>query len=985
MPSRHRVVRWAIIAIAFVATSAGASTLAATPEVLSPEAASRAFGTHIADASRQQALARAPEWRAFTARHGSWKAQWNAITGTPHRATGPSIPLAGFRDDEAGVDAAVRRFIADNPPLFAGAPQLEKASVRLAGNLWYASYRQTIGGVPVLNSDWEFRVTRDGRLAMFGADAHRIPSDLSVTPMIPSPVAREASKSGIVFNPSTDQVAGGQSLYLLPVIGADGSETLRLVTATQVITRRPRGHWFQFVDARNGDIVWRRNALDGIVSGTVKTNVHLTAPLQPTTLANEAWEYVTIGATRVQTNGLGYYEGLPSGFPTTVCTNFNGPACSVVRFDGTSGASFCQSNVSNGATVNVNWSSSNSRDSERDVFFHVNLEYQLLKTIDPSWNFNDFPLTSYVDENSGDECYASFDPPVPPAAASLTFYNAGVTCPNTGTMPDIIWHEYFHATTYYMYYGLGQPFGLQNQALAEGLADAFSALIPGDAVIGNEFFGPGTQLRNVSNTGRWPEDRSPDPHLTGLIIAGAIWNMQLVLGQAKAESLVHFARYGTPDDADDGVAMNEFFLEMLLRDDNDGNLSNGTPHFAAIVNAFNLHGIGTNFYLSVTHTPMEDQNTNGPFLITSTLQYTGPVGSFNTGTLYYSVNNTAYVALPLQTGGNPDEYTAEIPKLSYGVVRYYLIFTDEYGGAKILPGGAPTRDRYTFIVGPSTVIYNQDFETAPPGWVAGVGSDNATTGRWERGDPVGTIAQPEDDHSPFGTQCYVTGNAPYHDPPGLDDVDGGETTLVTALLNTVPTGFVHPIITYWRWYSNNAGDAPGEDYWRVDITNNSVNWIPVESTNLSSNAWVRVVFRVEDYVVPNNQVKLRFLASDVLNPSLVEAAVDDFSMLSYQIPADVPGSGVLTPFELMGAIPNPSPGRATVRYSLAMAGPVSLAVFDLQGRQIATLADGPQEAGAHTIAWNGRDTAGQRVASGLYFLRLRQGAQEQTRRIIMSR
>ena len=37
--------------------------------------------------------------------------------------------------------------------------------------------------------------------------------------------------------------------------------------------------------------------------------------------------------------------------------------------------------------------------------------------------------------------------------------------------------------------------------------------------------------------------------------------------------------------------------------------------------------------------------------------------------------------------GNPDEFGAEIPGQSYGVVRYYLVITDSYGGTKILPGG----------------------------------------------------------------------------------------------------------------------------------------------------------------------------------------------------------------------------------------------------------------------------------------------------------
>src|SRR5206468_7515808 len=98
------------------------------------------------------------------ARHGSWNAMWNEATGTPHRALGPGIALDGYADDPAAVDQAVRGFIAANASLFGGPVDLATAAVHRAGNIWYVRYRQTIGGVPVLFSDWEFRVAANGRL-----------------------------------------------------------------------------------------------------------------------------------------------------------------------------------------------------------------------------------------------------------------------------------------------------------------------------------------------------------------------------------------------------------------------------------------------------------------------------------------------------------------------------------------------------------------------------------------------------------------------------------------------------------------------------------------------------------------------------------------------------------------------------------------------------------------------------------------------------
>jgi hypothetical protein len=70
-------------------------------------------------------------------------------------------------------------------------------------------------------------------------------------------------------------------------------------------------------------------------------------------------------------------------------------------------------------------------------------------------------------------------------------------------------------------------------------------------------------------------------------------------------------------------------------------------------------------------------------------------------------------------------------------------------------------------------------------------------------------------------------------------------------------------------------------------------------------------------------------------------------------------------------VPNPFNPRTTLRFELTAGATVELAVFDMSGRRIATLAAGHRAAGRHEAEWQGRDDAGRSVPSGVYLARLR--------------
>ncbi len=82
--------------------------------------------------------------------------------------------------------------------------------------------------------------------------------------------------------------------------------------------------------------------------------------------------------------------------------------------------------------------------------------------------------------------------------------------------------------------------------------------------------------------------------------------------------------------------------------------------------------------------------------------------------------------------------------------------------------------------------------------------------------------------------------------------------------------------------------------------------------------------------------------------------------------------GLLPAAYSLGAnYPNPFNPSTTITYDLPESGPVTLAVYDLQGRQVAILAQGFRRAGRHSAVWQGRNRAGESVGSGVYLYRLR--------------
>ena len=79
---------------------------------------------------------------------------------------------------------------------------------------------------------------------------------------------------------------------------------------------------------------------------------------------------------------------------------------------------------------------------------------------------------------------------------------------------------------------------------------------------------------------------------------------------------------------------------------------------------------------------------------------------------------------------------------------------------------------------------------------------------------------------------------------------------------------------------------------------------------------------------------------------------------------------VPTVYELDQNYPNPFNPSTTIKFTVPVAGKVTLTVYNVVGQKIATLINGNVTAGSHTRVWNGKDSAGNQVASGVYFYKL---------------
>jgi flagellar hook assembly protein FlgD len=92
-----------------------------------------------------------------------------------------------------------------------------------------------------------------------------------------------------------------------------------------------------------------------------------------------------------------------------------------------------------------------------------------------------------------------------------------------------------------------------------------------------------------------------------------------------------------------------------------------------------------------------------------------------------------------------------------------------------------------------------------------------------------------------------------------------------------------------------------------------------------------------------------------------------------------------TAFSFDGAAPNPTSGRASIRYGLPGPAEVRISVYSAAGTWVRALQSGVQPTGRRCASWDGRDARGRAVRAGVYLVRMEAGRFSATRKLVVRR
>jgi hypothetical protein len=107
----------------------------------------------------------------------------------------------------------------------------------------------------------------------------------------------------------------------------------------------------------------------------------------------------------------------------------------------------------------------------------------------------------------------------------------------------------------------------------------------------------------------------------------------------------------------------------------------------------------------------------------------------------------------------------------------------------------------------------------------------------------------------------------------------------------------------------------------------------------------------------------------------------DFDLTAVTDPSPSPARGQW----LEPGAPNPFGVSTALSYTLPERGHALLGIYDVQGRQVARIADEVQLSGRHTVRWDGRGTRGQALPAGVYLVRLEFAGKVETKKIVLQR
>ncbi|MBZ0269120.1 T9SS type A sorting domain-containing protein [bacterium] len=168
--------------------------------------------------------------------------------------------------------------------------------------------------------------------------------------------------------------------------------------------------------------------------------------------------------------------------------------------------------------------------------------------------------------------------------------------------------------------------------------------------------------------------------------------------------------------------------------------------------------------------------------------------------------------------------------------------------------------------------------------------------------------------------------------------------------------------------------APDEHQQGIGFITDNVGWLggpgnPTYTTTDGGATWTAI-----DFMQNVNRIR-------VLHEGLAYAVGRRIYRYSPLDPTGVEGVPLAVVAALQPSAPNPFRESTSIPFAVERPGRGRLEVFDVTGRLVARLHDGPLAAGTHRVTWDGRDEGGRSVPAGVYFYRLETGGRSEARKV----
>jgi len=704
------------------------------------------------DASPHSFVVAAPG--SFRASHGeSWVQRKHGPNGTFRHFWGPGIPVgaAAVNDDDAARIAAEALWTehADLLPAGVSPDDLQLWSNELAGDTRYVSHHQTVGGVPVLRAG-TFVSIRSGRVTWLGVRCFpRVAVD--TTPGIEGDVALATAVGALADLGVTGVEPGEPSLAIFPFVHTDRFE-YRLIWTVELVGT-VTGRWTAYVDA-DEDIVLALRDERVFLDATVEMEHHDRNP--GGSIVSSAAPYLNIETDdgSGQTDGAGQFSA--GGSSTSLDLDIRGE---YVRVDNLAGGEISAhfGGIGDGDVALWEWEDTEFEQAQLDGYRFMSDVRDFAYHLDPSVSISGERMLLNV--NYDDSCNAWFDGNI--TTLRYGTYHGNYDCNNTAMVADVVYHEYGHGFHFYsVIWGVGDYYG----DVGEGFADTMSFLQTADPVISPYFMTNGWGIREVETDLVYPDDVVGEVHADGLIVGGAIWDLRTLLieefGEVDGQAIVEDIFTGMCKTSTD---IPSTYIAALEADDDNGDLSDGTPHNCLINDAFGRHGLvdAAMDTINIAHTPIQGVIEAGePIEVeieatpSSPECFTGEIGDIR---LVWSLDGgDSWESASMEAAGG-DSYLGEIPAVPYGAQLRYRIEADDTESDSISSKPRnPADPGYYAYAGELEEIFCIDFEEEDPEWTHALLSGQQTEGAddWMHGTPAGNGGDP--DHAYSG--LYAWGN-----------------------------------------------------------------------------------------------------------------------------------------------------------------------------------------------------------------------------------